>query len=610
MKLNKIIFGATWALALLLGVSSCSEEWEPAELPNNAQVCFSNENITEFLLEENQSEVRVEVSRLDTNGELSVGLIANDTTEAKLFTIPESVTFADGEATATFPITFEFSDLVPDNGYALDINLAGEFTEYADAGVKVVIKYAPWSDWTPYGWEYTENATGEPNYSAFKEWEADYAEYAAGGYADATLEAKLYAEEMPTYQYKFLTGGVYIQTLFYRESMLDPTQAQFMLYDWGRGANIVIDWDKKANSLMVLPQETGAQGNNGAIMMIDTYYCFTEVFNAPSYTEGQVPSRIVEDKGQIILNIAYVTMAGSLYGYGEETIQLPGYEQPDYSLGIKDLGTFVYGTSNLSQIITMTFGADVSSVKYAWFEGDLDVEVAADAIFSGEVESVLTKEGGNKVIPVEAEGTYTLVAVIFNADGERVGQQYIQFTAENPKTWSDVATGTYTHSLLYQNPIVQDGLTLCVCDQDPSLYKIEGWGVGIDFIFTMNEDNTLAVAAQPVGVPYQGEDIMVSDLVAYTGDSENFSSGFYDNGTFFFNLVYYVSRGEFGYGTETFELSVDSESRNVTPMSIEDRDWSVSRFEVSNGLPSVKHSRKMFDKTIKGSFANKVLLTL
>lgn len=576
MKLNKILLGATWALALLLGVSSCSEEWEPTGLPNNAQVYFSNENSNEFLLEENQSEVRVEISRLDTKGELSVGLIANDTTEAKLFTIPESVTFADGEGTATFPITFEFSDLVPDNGYALDINLASEFTEYADAGVKVVIKYAPWSDWAPYGWKYTKSATGESNYKTFKEWETDYAQWAAGGYADATLEEKVYAEEMPTYQYKFLTSGVANQALFYRESMLDPTQAQFMLYDWGWGANIVIDWDKKANSLMVLPQATGAQGTTGAIMMIDTWYCFTQVFNAPSYTEGQIPSRIDDEKGQIILNIAYVTYAGSLYGYGEETIQLPGYEQPDYSLTLVDEGTFKSSKDNLSQVINMTMGADVTSVKYAWFAGELTdelVEEKANAIFDGSIESVLTKESGRKVLNVETEGDYYLVAVLYDADGARVATTSLAFKVEdaNAKTWSAIYTGDWEYTVLFTNedgsPYVDAGLTLFKCDQDATLYKIENWGYGVDFVFTMQEDGSVSVAEQSTGAKASAEeDWMVCDYMTYTGKDMN--GCYYEDGTFNFCLVYYSSKGK-AANWETFTLTGAAARTNSSMAMVE-----------------------------------------
>lgn len=577
MKLNKILLGATWALALLLGVSSCSEEWEPTGLPNNAQVYFSNENSNEFLLEENQSEVRVEISRLDTKGELSVGLIANDTTEAKLFTIPESVTFADGEGTATFPITFEFSDLVPDNGYALDINLASEFTEYADAGVKVVIKYAPWSDWAPYGWKYTKNATGESNYKTFKEWETDYAQYAAGGYADATLEEKLYAEEMPTYNYAAWLGGVYTQAVFYRESMLNPTLAQLLLYDWAYGVNLLIEWNKETNEFVVNEQETGAKAANGSIMVMDTYICFTKIFPIPSYLEGQEPSHMIEDKGQIVLNLTYVTYAGSLYGYGEETIQLPGYEQPDYSLTLVDEGTFKSSKDNLSQVINMTMGADVTSVKYAWFAGEMTDELVAEkanAIFDGSVESVLTKESGRKVLNVETEGDYYLVAVLYDADGARVATTSLAFKVEdaNAKTWSAIYTGDWEYTVLFTNedgsPYVDAGLTLFKCDQDATLYKIENWGYGVDFVFTMQEDGSVSVAEQSTGAKASAtEEWMVCDYMTFTGQDKN--GCYYEDGTFNFCLVYYVSRDKAYANWETFTLTGAAARTNSSMAMVE-----------------------------------------
>lgn len=583
MKLNKILLGATWALALLLGVSSCSEEWEPTGLPNNAQVYFSNENSNEFLLEENQSEVRVEISRLDTKGELSVGLIANDTTEAKLFTIPESVTFADGEGTATFPITFEFSDLVPDNGYALDINLASEFTEYADAGVKVVIKYAPWSDWAPYGWKYTKSATGESNYKTFKEWETDYAQWAAGGYADATLEEKLYAEEMPTYQYTQYMSGTYTQPVFYRESMLDNTSAQLCLYDWFYGVNFIIDWNKQTDEFVVQPQFTGYNHSTyGPVYAVESFLFFSDYYGKfPDDWDANKKSNWNEETGSLNLNLTYAVQLPEnkwgYFAYGYETIQLPGYEQPDYSLTLVDEGTFKSSKDNLSQVINMTMGADVTSVKYAWFAGEMTDELVAEkanAIFDGSIESVLTKESGRKVLNVETEGDYYLVAVLYDADGARVATTSLAFKVEdaNAKTWSAIYTGDWEYTVLFTNedgsPYVDAGLTLFMCDQDATLYKIENWGYGVDFVFTMQEDGSVSVAEQSTGAKASAtEEWMVCDYMTFTGQDKN--GCYYEDGTFNFCLVYYVSRDKAYANWETFTLTGAAARTNSSMAMVE-----------------------------------------
>ncbi len=153
MKLINKLSIALMALTTLVGTPSCSsDDYEMVSKPDNAQVYFSNENSFDYLLAENQNTVEVEVSRVNTEGALTVNISATD--ESALFSIPSSVTFEDGKSSALLPITFDFNALTPDQAYVLNLKLQGETSVYGDAEVDVNIKYAPWSQWAPISDDY------------------------------------------------------------------------------------------------------------------------------------------------------------------------------------------------------------------------------------------------------------------------------------------------------------------------------------------------------------------------------------------------------------------------------------------------------------------------
>ena len=556
MKLSKILFSALCFAAAVTGFSSCSsdDDYTATKMPTTAQAYFSNETSYDFLLAENQNQVAVEVMRVKTEGPITVNLEVSDTTSTKIFNVPTSVTFADGENTAIVPITFDFNNLVADNSYALDLKLASETSAYGNEATKVVVKYAPWSGWQPYGWQWPSGMKD------FAQWEAAYSNFAAGGYSNYGLIVK---GELPTYTYTQYMSGTYTQPVFYRESMLNPSLAQIMLYDWFYGVNLVIDWDKTNNILSVGQQWTGYNHSTyGQVFTGDSYTYWHGIRGDADVTHADFPCYWDKEKGRFVLDMAYFVSAG-YFGYGPEIIQLPGYTQLDYSLSLTDEGTFK-SKNGLSQVINMIMGADVSYIKYAWFAGEPtaeELQAKVNGIFDGSVESYETKESGRKVLAVEAEGPYYLVAVMYDAEGAKVGDTYIAFNVEdaNAKTFEAAYVGNYTYSLLFKNddgsPYVDSGLTLFQCKQDPTLFKIEHWGYDVDFMFTMQNDGSVLVAEQPTGASYkEGDPIFVNDLVNYSGGT-NYGQSFYKDNVFNFALIYYCSAGNFGYGVETFTLT-------------------------------------------------------
>lgn len=87
--------------------------------------------------------------------------------------------------------------------------------------------------------------------------------------------------------------------------------------------------------------------------------------------------------------------------------------------------------------------------------------------------------------------------------------------------------------------------------------------MGVDFTFTMDSDGKIVVDDQPVGyTDTKYGEVMVGELKNYSEETSDEDQSYYDSstGTFYFNVVYYVSAGYFGAGTETFTLTGNAAS--------------------------------------------------
>ena len=142
---------ALTALFAVIGLASCSsDDYQMVGKPDNAQVYFSSDMATEFNINEGQNSVDVEVRRVKTEGALTVNIESSD--EAGLFTIPSSVSFADGENVAKLTISFDFASLKNNTVYPVSLRLKDETTIYGSDSTTVKIMFSPWTEWVPFRW--------------------------------------------------------------------------------------------------------------------------------------------------------------------------------------------------------------------------------------------------------------------------------------------------------------------------------------------------------------------------------------------------------------------------------------------------------------------------
>lgn len=564
MKNNKSILGLLLGLAVV-GFTACDDDdYTATPMPATDQVFFSTANSKEILLEENQNAVSVILNRIKTENELTVKVTAQDT--SNLFTVAQAATFKAGEATASIPVNFDFSQLTPDNPYEITISVS-DGCDYAENSVPVIIKYAPWSEWAPLGWSYPAGV------KTFGDWEE--------AYATATTYAQIAKNGvMPIYTFTAYYGGDDKSAVFFRKSMLNASQSQLMVYDVaGTGANFIFDWNQVTGQFYLPKTFFTNNDTYGAVYAGDPVSYRQSMGKNETYDD--YPSSFDEENGKFELYIAYYVEAG-WFGAGPEYIQLPGYEKADYSVTIVDRGLFVDAKDNLGEVFSFKFGADLGSIKYAIVpDTGLDEEeiaAAAADVLSGNIESVKTTESGDKIIYGEV-GDYILIVCQYDNDGNYQDYTAVKFSIVSPKTWSEIATGTYYYTTFFANadgsPALDEGLKLFQCNEEPSLYKIKDWGMGSEFKFSVSDDGAVVVEEAEI-LEEEGEVFSIADMFggcaiydymydwsfvltnAYANycDGSETTPGYFDeeSNAYMFNVVYYSNKSLYTWGFEAFEL--------------------------------------------------------
>ena len=153
MKSINTLLSALFFLGAIVGITSCTEEadYTPAQKPENAQVYFATDEASTVSLETGQQSFMVSIYRISPKGALTVNITSQD--ESGIFTIPSSVTFAEGTTKAEIPVSFDFDKLEPEKKYPISFAIDGnsELSEYGNSELVLNVQYAPWGAWEKFG---------------------------------------------------------------------------------------------------------------------------------------------------------------------------------------------------------------------------------------------------------------------------------------------------------------------------------------------------------------------------------------------------------------------------------------------------------------------------
>ena len=555
-------------------ISSCTSDYDYTGAPKVAnEVYFSNTQQSKIELSKSNSSFVVTLHRVETKGELTV-LLNYTPDEGSIFSVPNHVTFADGEAEAPITITYNPEDLQYGTYNGGTISVANEDydTTYGIGSFTFEAGATEWMDIN------TNKSTG-----AFR----DDAISSLLGIEPPTFEVKIQKSVVEEGKYRILNP--------YKAWADEYAEKNEATYDGADHYWVINATDP--DYVYFEPCETGVDLGLGAV----TATSFVANYLSQGVTLDKIKVAKPElfgklEKGVITMPAKSLLLLMGDKGYyggtnGLFSVALPGNVIADYRVEAAYKGRFTDANDNDFAQVTMTLSNDVAKVKYALVPASSDLNATVSGIIDGSVASEEVSASGDVQVPFDETGKYVLVMVMYNANDEAVGSDVLNLSLKSSKdaaeVWNDVAAGTVAigvksyGSILFQKdpgvlmgePVVTEGV-LSQSGSDPTKFRITPFAVEkAPLEFTVAEDGSITVETQETGLALQdGTAILVTDIVTYFGaDTDNgklfASKGFlskYDSSKklyTFFNIYTNASDGAYAFESDTFEVTDEGEAK-------------------------------------------------
>lgn len=555
-------------------ISSCTSDYDYTGAPKVAnEVYFSNTQQSTIELSKSNSSFVVTLHRIETKGELTV-LLNYTPSEGSIFSVPNHVTFADGEAEAPITITYNPEDLQYGTYNGGTISVANEDcdTTYGIGSFTFKAGATEWMDIN------TNKSIG-----AFR----DDAISTLLGIEPPTFDVKIQKSVVEEGKYRILNP--------YKAWADEYAEKNEATYDDADHYWIINATDP--DYVYMEPCETGVDLGLGAV----TATSFVANYLSQGVTLDKIKAAKPElfgklEKGVITMpaKSLLLIMGDKMYYGGTNglfSVALPGNVIANYSVEAAYKGRFTDANDNDFAQVTMTLSNDVAKVKYALVPASSDLNATVSGIIDGSVASEEVSASGDVQVPFDETGKYVLVMVLYNANDEAVGSDVLNLSLKSSKdaaeVWNDVAAGTVTigvksyGSIFYQEdpgvlmgkPVVTEGV-LSQSGSDPTKFRITPFADDkTPLEFTVAEDGTITVETQETGLGTQdGTAILVTDIVTYFGaDSDNgklfASKGFiskYDSSKklyTFFNAYTNASDNLYAFESDTFEVTGEGEAK-------------------------------------------------
>lgn len=555
-------------------ISSCTSDYDYTGAPKVAnEVYFSNTQQSKIELSKSNSSFVVTLHRVETKGELTV-LLNYTPDEGSIFSVPNHVTFADGEAEAPITITYNPEDLQYGTYNGGTISVANEDydTTYGIGSFTFEAGATEWMDIN------TNKSTG-----AFR----DDAISSLLGIEPPTFEVKIQKSVVEEGKYRILNP--------YKAWADEYAEKNEATYDGADHYWVINATDP--DYVYFEPCETGVDLGLGAV----TATSFVANYLSQGVTLDKIKAAKPElfgklEKGVITMPAKSLLLLMGDKGYyggtnGLFSVALPGNVIADYRVEAAYKGRFTDANDNDFAQVTMTLSNDVAKVKYALVPASSDLNATVSGIIDGSVASEEVSASGDVQVPYDETGKYVLVMVMYNANDEAVGSDVLNLSLKSSKdaaeVWNDVAAGTVTigaksyGSILFKKdpgvlmgePVVTEGV-LSQSGSDPTKFRITPFAVEkAPLEFTVAEDGSITVETQETGLATQdGTAILVTDIVTYLGADTDTgklfaSKGFiskYDNSKklyTFFNVYTDASDNAFAFESDTFEVTDEGNAK-------------------------------------------------
>lgn len=394
--LNKFLLMSAVAVAGLF--SACTnDDYEPGASVDGMQIYFPNTIPSEYDVPDTQASVTVPVRRINTDEAVQVAILANE--ESGLFTIPSSVSFQAGSASADLVISFDRSALVDGTEYPISLLLTDQENTTPYGNYMVDFSIVPWP------WK--ELGTGK-----FRE----------GWLSDVFTDCNIPEINVTIHEHVSKPNVYLVEEMFgwtYMSEVLGATQDVLAAQFSYTPTNIKIDCSDPSN-VKIENQYTGITENGNG------YGDFYIASSAPgTFKDGVItfPAGGLEAYLMGYSPDPFPTNSGGTF-----RVILPGAEATDYTL-VAEYGGMRVGSDNTKAnlVLNFTYGADVTGISFVVAQGNVESSAAdiAAKIADGTAENINKVEnfevGGETVsveTPLARSGIYTVVAVPVDKNGE------------------------------------------------------------------------------------------------------------------------------------------------------------------------------------------------
>ena len=396
--------------------SSCTDdlEYTPAGQPSGQQVYFAVDLAETINLEENSSSVTIPVSRVVTDEAASFSIFATE--ESGLFTIPSTVNFAAGESTANLVITYTYSALTQDQAYSCTLTI-GDTENTSPYGMTSyefsLIAPSPWT------------SLGEGTLT-------DDVITAAFDVENQVFTVEIQESDNTPGMYRIVDP--YIDNRYTLRASESGSSSNYSCY-------LVIDCTNP-DAVTIAKQNMGILGTD------------LGDFQMESTSPGTLVNGVITfPKGGIELSFTGYQSAFQANKNGLFKVVLPGASDvADPAVTVAYKGSFIDAASNKSNaVLDFTLNETATSYKFAVVEGNIAKNEAAltetaGKIVDGSLESTEGTASGSVLYPLAVSGTFTVVAVPFNAEGDAGAAAAAAFiySAEGAPDIVQVQTGNYT----------------------------------------------------------------------------------------------------------------------------------------------------------------------